>query len=149
MSTMMGHTNFFNQEETEIDEGITTEEEKILQSLQNKKQKIESRRSSIIQRSSIRKPYLVFQDPQSKNYPYQEQTDNDLINFTLIQLLPIFQSSPSESPKLSQAPVKPNSWSDLSQILINPIQAHQDDVINTLTTQVTSLAEIVQSLQAP
>ena len=35
MSTMMGSTDFFNQEET--NEGITAEEEKILQRLQNKK----------------------------------------------------------------------------------------------------------------
>ena len=56
----MGYTNFFNQEEIEISEGITVEEEKILQKLQNKKQKIESRRASMIQRSSIRKPYPVF-----------------------------------------------------------------------------------------
>ena len=94
----MGFTDFFNQEET--NEGITAEEEQMLQRLQNKKQKIESRRASMIQRSSsIRKPYLVFQDPQS----YQEQTDNDPINFTLIRLSPRFQSLPLESSRLFQA----------------------------------------------
>ena len=84
---MMGSTDFFNQEET--NEGITAEEEQMLQRLQRKKQKIESQRASMIQRSSsIRKPYPVFQDPQS----YQEQKDNDPTNFTPIRLLPSFQS---------------------------------------------------------
>ena len=84
---MMGSTDFFNQEET--NEGITTEEEQMLQRLQSKKQKIESQKASMIQRSSsIRKPYPVFQYPQS----YQEQKDNDLINLTPIWLLPRFQS---------------------------------------------------------
>ena len=45
--------------------------------------------------------------------------------------------------------VKSNSRSSPLTIPINPIQAHQDDVINTLMAQVTSLAKIVQSLQAP
>ena len=130
----------------EIGEEITTEEEKMLQRLQSKKQKIKSRRESMILRSSsIRKPYPVFQDPQS----YQEQMDNDSINFTSIRLLPRFQSLPPESSKLSQAPVQPNSRSSPSPIPTNPIQAHQNDAINTLTAQVTSLAKIVQSLQAP
>ena len=67
ITIMIGSTNFFNQEET--NEEITVEEEQILQRLQSKKQKIESRRASMIQRSSsIKKPYPVFQDPQS----YQE-----------------------------------------------------------------------------
>ena len=71
----------------EIEEEITAEEEQMLQRLQRKKQKIESRKASMIQRSSsIKKSYPVFQDPQS----YQEQTDNDPINFTLIRLLPKF-----------------------------------------------------------
>ena len=53
----------------EIGEEITAEEEQMLQRLQKKKQKIESQRESMIQRSSsIRKSYPVFQDPQS----YQE-----------------------------------------------------------------------------
>ena len=47
---MMGPTDFFNQEE--INEEITTEEEQMLQRLQKKKQKIESQRASMIQRSS-------------------------------------------------------------------------------------------------
>ena len=65
---MMGSTNFFNQEET--NEGITTEEEQMLQRLQRKKQKIESQRASMTERSSsIKKSYPVFQDPQS----YQEK----------------------------------------------------------------------------
>ena len=52
----MGYTNFFNQEET--NEGIIAEEEQMLQRLQKKKQKIESQRASMIQRSSsIKKPY--------------------------------------------------------------------------------------------
>ena len=59
---MMRSTDFFNQEET--NEEITAEEEQMLQRLQRKKQKIESRKASMIQRSSIRKPYSVFQDPQ-------------------------------------------------------------------------------------
>ena len=83
----MGSTNFFNQREMEIGEEITTEEEHMLQRLQRKKQKIESRKASMIQRSSsIKKSYPVFQDPQS----YQEQKDNDPINFTPIWLLPKF-----------------------------------------------------------
>ena len=101
---MMGSTDFFNQEETE--EEITTEEEQMLQRLQRKKQKIESQKVSMIQRSSsIKKPYLVFQDPRF----YQEQKDNDLINFTPIRLLPRFQSLSPESSKLSQGSVQPNS----------------------------------------
>ena len=81
----MGSADFFNKEET--NERIITKEEHILQRLQSKKQKIESRKASMIQRSSsIRKPYVVFQDPQS----YQEQKDNDPINLTLIRLLPRF-----------------------------------------------------------
>ncbi len=44
----MGSTDFFNQREMEIEEEITTEEEQMLQRLQNKKQKIESRRASMI-----------------------------------------------------------------------------------------------------
>ena len=81
----MGSTDFFNQEET--NEEITAEEEQMLQRLQSKKQKIKSRRARMIQRSSsIRKSYPVFQDPQS----YQEQKDNDSINFTPIRLLPKF-----------------------------------------------------------
>ena len=94
----MGSTNFFNQREMEIEEEITTEEEQMLQRLQSKKQKIESRRASMIQRSSsIKKPYPMFQDPQS----YQEQKDNDPINFTPIRLLPKFQSLSPESSRLS------------------------------------------------
>ena len=100
----------------------------------------------MIQRSSsIKKPYPVFQDPQS----YQEKKDNDPINFTPIRLLPRFQSVSPNSSKLSQGSVKPNSRSSPSLIPTNLIQAHQDDAINTLTAQVTSLAKIVQSLQAP
>ena len=138
ISAMMGSTDFFNQEE--INEGITAEEEEILQRLQNKKQKIESRRASMIQSSSsIKKSYPVFQDPQS----YQEQKDNDPINLTLIRLLPRFQSLPSESSKLSQSLVQPNSRSSPLLIPTNPIQAHQDDAINALTAQVTSLAKII------
>ena len=99
----MGSTDFFNQEE--INEGINVEEEQMLQRLQSKKQKIESRRASMIQRSSsIRKSYSVFQDPQS----YQEQKDNDSINFTPIRLLPDFQSLSPESSRLSQGSVQPN-----------------------------------------
>ena len=96
----------------------------------------------MIQRSSIRKPYPVFQDPQS----YQEQKDNDPINLTPILLLPIFQSLSPESLKLSQGSVQLNSRSSSSPIPINSIQAHQNDAINTLTAQATSLAKIVQSL---
>ena len=56
---MMGSTDFFNREET--NEGITVEEEQMLQRLQRKKQKIESQKVSMIQRSSsIKKPYPVF-----------------------------------------------------------------------------------------
>ena len=81
----MGSTDFFNQEET--NEGITAEEEQMLQRLQKKKQKIESQKVNMIQRSSsIKKPYPVFQDPQS----YQEQKDKDPINLTPIRLLPRF-----------------------------------------------------------
>ena len=123
-----------------IEEGITAEEEQMLQRLQRKKQKIESQRSS-----SIKKPYPMFQDPQS----YQEQKDNDSINFTPIRLLPRFQSLPLESSRLFQVLVQPNSRSSPSPIPINLIQAHQNDAINTLMAQVTSLAKIVQSLQAP
>ena len=102
---MMGSTNFFNQREMEIEEEITVEEEQMLQRLQRKKQKIESRRANMIQRSSsIKKPYPVFQDPQS----YQEQKDNNPINFTPIRLLPKFQSLSSESSRLSQGSVQPN-----------------------------------------
>ena len=141
---MMGSTDFFNQEET--NEGITAEEEQMLQRLQRKKQKIKSQRANMIQRSSsIKKSYPMFQDPQS----YQEQKDNDLINFTPIQLSSRFQSLPPESSRLIQAPVQPNSQSNPSPIPTNPIQAYQNDAINTLTAQVTSLAKIVQSLQAP
>ena len=101
----MGSTNFFNQREMEIGEEITAEEEQILQRLQSKKQKIESRRANMIQRSSsIKKSYPVFQDPQS----YQEQKDNDPINLTPIRLLPRFQSLPPESSRLSQTPVQLN-----------------------------------------
>ena len=90
----------------EIGEEITAEEEQMLQRLQRKKQKIESQRASMIQRSSsIKKPYTVFQDPQS----YQEQKDNDPINLTPIRLLPRFQSLPPESLRLSQGSVQPNS----------------------------------------
>ena len=100
----------------------------------------------MIQRSSsIRKPYPVFQDPQS----YQEQKDNDPINFTPIQLLPRFQSLSPDSSKLSQRSVQPNFRSSPLSIPTNPIQTHQNDAINTLTAQVTSLAKILQSLQAP
>ena len=95
---MMGSTDFFDQEET--NEEIIAEEEQMLQRLQMKKQKIKSQRSS-----SIRKSYPVFQDPQS----YQEQTDNDSINFTPIWLLPRFQSLSPDSLKLSQGSVQPNS----------------------------------------
>ena len=95
--------------------------------------------------SSIKKSYPVFQDPQS----YQEQKDNDPINFTPIRLLPRFQSLSPESSKLSQGSVQPNFRSSPSPIPTNSIHAHQDDAINTLTAQVTSLAKIVQSLQAP
>ena len=49
MSAMMGSINFFNQEET--NEEITAEEEQMLQRLQRKKQKIESRRANMIQTS--------------------------------------------------------------------------------------------------
>ena len=87
----------------------------------------------------------MFQDPQS----YQEQKDNDSINFTPIRLLPKFQSLSLESSRLSQRSVQPNSRSSSSPISTNPIQAHQNDAINTLTAQVTSLAKIIQSLQAP
>ena len=98
----MGSTNFFNQREMEIGEEITAEEEQMLQRLQRKKQKIESQRVSMIQRSSsIRKSYPVFQDPQS----YQEQKDNDPINLTPIRLLPKFQSLSPESSRLSQGSV--------------------------------------------
>ena len=91
---MMRSNDFFNQEET--NEEITAEEKQILQRFQSKKQKIKSRRVSMIQRSSsIRKSYPVFQDPQS----FQEQTDNDPINFTPIRLLPSFQSLSPESSK--------------------------------------------------
>ena len=118
----------------------------MLQRLQSKKQKIESQRASMIQRSSsIRKPYPVFQDPQS----YQEQMDNDLINLTPIRLLSRFQSLSPESSRLSQGSVQPNSRSSPSPIPTNLIQVHQNDAINTLTAQVTSLAKIIQSLQAP
>ena len=135
---MMGFTDFFNQEET--NEGITAEEEQMLQRLQSKKQKIESRRASMIQQSSsIRKLYPLFQDPQS----YQEQTDNDSINFTPIRLLPRFQSLSPESSRLSQGSIQPNFRSSPSPIPTNSIQTHQDDAINTLTAQVTSLAKIV------
>ena len=48
---------------------------------------------------------------------------------------------------MSQGSVQPNFRS--SPLPTNPIQAHQNDAINTLTAQVTSLAKIVQSLQAP
>ena len=141
---MMGSTDFFNQEET--NEGITAEEEQMLQRLQRKKQKIESRRANMIQRSSsIKKPYPMFQDPQS----YQEQKDNDPINLTPIRSLPRFQSLSPESSRLSQGSVQPNSRSSPSPNPTNPIQNHQNDAINTLTAQVTSLAKIVQSLQAP
>ena len=100
---MMGSTDFFNQEET--NEEITAEEEQMLQRLQRKKQKIKSQKASMIQRSSsIKKPYPMFQDPQS----YQEQKDNDSINLTPIQLLPRFQSLSPESSKLSQRSVQPN-----------------------------------------
>ena len=89
----------------EIEEEITAEEEQMLQRLQRKKQKIESQRATMIQRSSsIKKPYQVFQDPQS----YQEQKDNDPINLTLIRLLPRFQSLSPESSRLSQESVQPN-----------------------------------------
>ena len=82
---MMESTNFFNQEER--NEEITAEEEQMLQRLQRKKQKIESQRASMIQRSSsIKKSYPMFQDPQF----YQKQKDNDPINFTPIRLLPRF-----------------------------------------------------------
>ena len=124
----------------EIEEEITAKEEQMLQRLQRKKQKIESQRSS-----SIKKSYPMFQDPQS----YQEQKDNDSINFTPIRLLPKFQSLSPESSKLSQGSVQPNSRSSPSPTPTNLIQAHQDDTINTLMAQVTSLAKIVQSLQAP
>ena len=78
---MMGSTDFFDQREMEIGEEITAEEEQMLQRLQRKKQKIESQRATMIQRSSsIKKSYPVFQDPQS----YQEQKDNNPINFTPI-----------------------------------------------------------------
>ena len=50
---------------------------------------------------------------------------------------------------MSQGSVQLNSRSSPSPIPTNPIQAHQNDAINTLTAQVTSLAEIVQSLQVP
>ena len=64
----MGSTNFFNQREMEIGEEITVEEEQMLQRLQRKKQKIESQRASMIQRSSsIKKSYPMFQDPRSEN----------------------------------------------------------------------------------
>ena len=75
--------------------------------------------------------------------------DNDPINLTPIWLLPRFQSLPPESLRLVQSPVQPNSRSNPSPIPTNPIQAHQDDAINTLTAQITSLAKIVQSLKAP
>ena len=94
---MMGSTDFFNQEET--NEEITAEEEQMLQRLQRKKQKIESQRSS-----AIKKPYPMFQDPQS----YQEQKDNDPINPTPIRLLPRFQSLSPDSSRLSQGSVQPN-----------------------------------------
>ena len=124
----------------EIEEGITAEEEQMLQRLQRKKQKIESRRANMIQRSSsIKKPYPMFQDPQS----YQEQKDNDPINLTPIQLLPKFQSLSPEPSRLSQGSVQPNSRSSPLSIPTNLIQTHQDDAINTLTAQVTSLAKIV------
>ena len=71
------------------------------------------------------------------------------INFTPIRLLPRFQSLPPDSSRLFQTPVQPNSRFNPSLILINLIQTHQNDAINTLTAQVTSLAKIVQSLQAP
>ena len=101
---MMESTDFFNQEET--NEKITAEEEQILQRVQSKKQKIESQRTSMLQRSSsIKKPYPMFQDPQS----YQEQKDKDPINLTPIRLLPRFQSLSPESSRLSQGPVQPNS----------------------------------------
>ena len=41
-------TNFFNQREMKIGEEITAEEEQMLQRLQRKKQKIESRKASMI-----------------------------------------------------------------------------------------------------
>ena len=64
-------------------------------------------------------------------------------------MLPRFQSLSPESSKLSQGSVQPNFRSNPPPILTNPIQAHQNDAINTLTAQVTSLAKIVQSLQVP
>ena len=86
----------------EIEEEITAEEEQMLQRLQRKKQKIESRRANMIQiSSSIKKPYPMFQDPQS----YQEQKDNDPINLTPIRLLSKFQSLSLEPSRLSQGSV--------------------------------------------
>ena len=127
---------------------MTAEEEALLQTLQNKKNRSRAGKEPAnplltnIQGSSTRRPYPVYsghRSPSPKSPVNQELAHNAPINLTLVQLS--WQSQPPDSPKSFVQPVQ-------SIPQDRPIQESPNvDTLQMLSAQIASLAKVVQSLQ--
>ena len=104
-----GYTNPFHARDAEEEDGacvMTAEEEALLQTLKNKKNRSRARKEpanplfSNIQGSSTQRPYPIFlghRSPSPKSPVSQEPAHNAPINLTPVQLSR--QSQPPDSPK--------------------------------------------------
>ena len=143
-----GYTDPFHARDAEEEDGacvMTAEEEALLQTLQNKKNRSRARKEPVnplltnVQGSSTRRPYPVYsghRSPSPKSPISQESAHNAPINLTPVQLSR--QSQPPESPKSFVQPTQ--SMPQDRSIQDNP----NADTLQMLSAQIASLAKAIQ-----
>ena len=131
-----GYSDPFHARDADEEDGacvMTAEEEALLQTLQNKKNRSKAGKEPVnpllnnVQSSSTRRPYPVYsghRSPSPKSLVSQEPAHNAPINLTPVQLSR--QSQPPESPKSfvqpaqsnpQDRPIQENSNADAFQML--------------------------------